>query len=200
MRRRVLAISLALTAWIGGSIAGSLGSVTHAAGRPALEIGRAHADFVPALTGDDPIFILLLGSDARPGTALEQGLSDSIHILGINPGARRATLIGIPRDSWVPLSTGGTSKINAAMPQGGPEAEVATVEAVTGITFDYYTLTGFDELVRAVDELGGITVDIPYSFDGYDERFEQGIKKLDGRSALQFARTRHSLQRGDFDR
>ena len=65
---------------------------------------------------------------------MNRGRSDSIHILGINPAQHRATIYGIPRDSWVTVSTGGTNKINAAMPVGGPEATVATVEQLTGIT------------------------------------------------------------------
>ena len=88
-----------------------------------FKIERAHADYTPTLDGSEPIFVLLLGSDSRPGTPMNRGRSDSIHILGINPAAHRATLYGIPRDSWVPLATGGTNKINAAMPVGGPEAD-----------------------------------------------------------------------------
>jgi LCP family protein required for cell wall assembly len=198
--RRLLAVILALSSWIAGSVTGSFGAASVASGAPLLEIGRAHADYVPSLTGNKPIFILLLGSDARPGTPVEHGLSDSIHILGINPARHRATLLGFPRDSWVPLATGGTNKINAAMPQGGPQAEIQTVERLTGITFDYYALTGFFGLTRVVDELGGITVDVPYFIDGYNHNYEPGVQRLNGSEALGFARTRKTLPRGDFDR
>jgi LCP family protein required for cell wall assembly len=171
-----------------------------AGGRPFLKIGRAHdAAYAPVLTGG-PIFVLILGSDSRSGTPLERGLSDSIHILGINPKKHRATLIGIPRDSYVPLASGGTGKINGAMPRGGPDATIATVERLTGIRFDYYALTGFNELIKTVDEIGGLTMDVPYSFAGYNTNFQAGKTKLNGNEALGFARTRHSLANGDFDR
>jgi len=199
MIRKVLASVLVLASWVAGTIVGSIGAPAPA-GAQALTVGRAHAEYLPALDGSQPIFILILGSDSRPGTPMDRGLADSIHILGINPDAKRATLYGIPRDSYVALSTGGMDKINAAMPQGGPPAEIATVEALTGITFDYYALTGFTGLIRAVDELGGLTVDIPYTFAGAERVFEQGRRKLDGPSALGYARTRHGLIRGDFDR
>ncbi len=200
MTRRILAFALVLMTWIAGSAIGSLGGGVIAGATPLMAVGRAHAEYKPALSGERPIFILVLGSDSRPGTPMNRGLCDSIHILGINPAEHRATLYGIPRDSYVPLSTGGTGKINSAMPRGGPEAQVATVEALTGITFDYYALTGFSGLKAAVDELGGLDIDIPYAFSGYERSYAAGPTTLDGASALGYARTRKSLSRGDFDR
>jgi LCP family protein required for cell wall assembly len=200
VRRKLLGLTLALSAWVTGTVAGSLANAPSADAAPLLVVGRAHADYLPALSGDKPIFILVLGSDARPGTPMEHGLSDSIHILGINPAAHRATLFGIPRDSWVPLATGGTGKINSAMPSGGPEKEVETVEAVTGIHFDYYVVTGFNELISAVNQLGGLKIDVPYQVVAYDRTIQSGEQTLDGQTALAYARTRHSLPLGDFDR
>lgn len=199
MTRRIVAVVVAvsLVAVVALSVARRPPA---AAGRPFLEIGRAHADYVPSLTGGDPIFVLILGSDALKGVALQEGLSDSIHILGINPKRRSATLMGIPRDAYVPLASGGSDKINQAMHRGGVEATVATVERLTGIRFDYYALSGFNEMVAAVDEIGGITIDIPYSFSGFTRSFEAGQSRLDGKAALEFSRTRKSLQAGDFDR
>jgi LCP family protein required for cell wall assembly len=199
MKRRLLAVTLALSAWVGGTVTGSLTSVP-ATGLPILQVGRAHAEFQPALDGDEPIFVLLLGSDARPGTAVDQGLADSIHILGINPADGKGTLYGIPRDSWVPLASGGTNKINAAMPSGGIEAQIATVEQLTGITIDYYALTGFAGFTDAVNDIGGLVVDVPYGFQGYTTSFTEGEQRLIGRQALEYGRTRKSLSRGDFDR
>jgi len=174
---------------------------TPAASAPVFEIGRAHAEVAPVLTGDEPIFILVLGSDARPGTAIDRGLCDSIHILGINPAERRASLVGIPRDSYVPLSTGGTNKINSAMPRGGAEAMVATVENLTGITFDYYALTGFGGVTTIVNAIGGLDIEVPYAFQGFEgTSFETGDQTLSGAQALEFSRERKTLAHGDFDR
>jgi LCP family protein required for cell wall assembly len=198
--RRVATALLALAAGAAGVGAAVL-QAAPAASAPVFEIGRAHAEFGPVLDGTRPVFILILGSDARPGTEMDRGLCDSIHILGINPQARRATLVGIPRDSYVRLSTGGTNKINAAMPQGGPQAMVDTVEDLTGITFDYYVLTSFGAFTRLIDGLGGIDVDVPYPFQGHlGTAFEEGPTTITGSEALEFSRTRKSLAHGDFDR
>jgi len=198
--RKVLALVLALSAWVGGTVVGSIGAAPTASSVPLLKMGRAHAEFAPALDGSEPIFILVLGSDSRPGTPVERGLADSIHILGINPAKHRGTLLGFPRDSYVPLSTGGTNKINAAMPQGGPEAMVATVENLTGIELDYWALTGFGGLTQAVEQIGGLTINLPTQLVGYDTTFPAGKQRLAGRDALQVARTRKSLTNGDFGR
>ena len=72
MTRRFVAIVLVLAAWIGGTVAGSLGQVPAAASNPGILIGQAHADYTPSLTGSKPIVILAVGSgdDAVAG-ALE---------------------------------------------------------------------------------------------------------------------------------
>lgn len=198
--RRLAVAALSLAAGVAGLGLATI-QATPAASAPVFEIGRAHAEYAPALTGDEPVFILVLGSDARPGTPIEDGLCDSIHILGINPAARRASLVGIPRDSYVPLSTGGTNKINVAMPQGGPQAMVATVENLTGITFDYYALTSFQGLTQLVDALGGLEIDVPYDFTGHiGTGFDAGAQTLTGAQSLEFSRTRKTLSHGDFDR
>ena len=181
MTKKILAIVLGLSAWIGGTVAASLGQTGTAAAQTLFKIERAHADYTPTLDGSEPIFVLLLGSDSRPGEQMNRGRSDSIHILGINPEAHRATVFGIPRDSWVNLSTGGTNKINAAMAAGGPEATVATVEAVTGITFDYYVLTGFDEVTHAVNQIGGLQIDVPYTVVGDRQTFQAGPQRMPAR-------------------
>lgn len=196
--RRTIAVVVSLVLCAG--VAVTLASTPAASSRPFLKIGRAHAELVPALTGSKPIFVLILGSDSLKGVALQEGLSDSIHILGINPKKRSATLIGIPRDANVPLASGGTGKINTAMHMGGVQATIETVERLSGLRLDYYALTGFNEMVSAIDQIGGLTIDIPYSFAGYSRSFEAGRTKLDGSATLEFTRTRKSLRAGDFDR
>lgn len=199
-RRRLVAVLASLAAGVAGLGVATL-QATPAASVPLLQIGKAHAEFGPSLQGDKPIFILVLGSDSRPGTPLEEGLCDSIHILGINPEAKRATLVGIPRDSYVPLSTGGTNKINVALAQGGAKGMVATVEDLTGVTFDYYVITGFDGMKRIFDALGGLKIDVPYSFQGHEgSSFREGKQTFSGAQALEFSRTRKTLTHGDFDR
>ena len=202
VRRRTLIAVTALVAWVAGSALGSLGAVAPASAQAGLVIGKAHAGFAPSLTGDEPIVLLIVGSGARLGDDVEHSLADSLHVLTINPDKHKATLIGIPRDSWVEIPGGGTSKINAAMVQGGPDLLIQTVESLSGLTIDYYALTTFWGMTQLYDNLGGLTMDVPFpmqdSYSGSD--FEPGVQTLDGKQVLAFSRDRHSLSEGDFAR
>ncbi len=198
--RKIVAIVMALSAWVAGMLAGAVGGAAPAQARPTFVIGKAHAGYLPIADPERPIFLLLIGSDARVGTPVEEGIADSLHILGINVAANRATLYGIPRDSYVPLASGGTGKINSSLPAGGPQATVETVENLSGIPIDYYVLTGFDELIRFVDDIGGAQIDNPFGFTGHSNTYPKGEQTLDGKAALGFARERYALPSGDFHR
>ena len=206
--RRLAALSLAgLVAWVGGAALGTSPGSHRAQARAAalVTIGAAHPGDVrnlPGLTGNRPVFILSLGSDARPGEPVTGERSDSIHIIGINLVQHRASLLGFPRDSWVSIPGHGTNKINAAMVYGGPSLTVQTIEQLTGIHIDYYLLTSFGGLTNMVDAIGGITVNVPYPMhDHYSgANFNAGVQKLSGRQALSFSRNRHDTPQGDLSR
>lgn len=204
--RRTRIALLGLVAWVAGTALGTVstgGSLALAqTTTPAIEIGRAHAGYVPTLNGSSPIFLLFLGSDARPGEPVAHERTDSIHIVAINPAKHRATIVGFPRDSWVPIPGHGTNKINSAMFYGGPQLAVQTVEQVSGIKIAYWALTSFTGFAKMINGIGGLTMDVPFAMhDSYSKAdFEPGVQDLNGGQALAFARDRHSLPQGDFGR
>jgi LCP family protein required for cell wall assembly len=164
--------------------------------------GRAEASFVPGFPARDPTFVLVIGSDARPGQAVAGARADSLHIVGVNPRLGRASVLGIPRDSWVPIPGAGSGKINAALVRGGPDLMVETVERLTGIRIDAYVLTGFAGFEALVGGVRGIDITIPSPVrDRYAHaRFDAGREHLTGNEALAYARARHALPNGDFGR
>jgi len=201
-RRRIAIALAALTVWVTGSALGTA-STPHAQALPAFTIGVAHpAEAFPSLTGTKPIFILALGSDARPGEPVAGERSDSIHIIGLNPAKHAASILGFPRDSYVDIPGHGKDKITAAMSFGGPKLTVQTIENLTGIHIDFYVLTSFVGLKSMIDAIGGVTVDVLQPmhdhFSGSD--FNPGEVHMTGAQALAFARDRHSFARGDLDR
>ena len=202
MRRRIALASLAMAAWIAGSTIGAVTPPEPAAAQPLFEIEQAHAGYVPALGGSKPIFILFIGSGARPGEDVEHSLADSIHIVSIVPAKHKAAILGIPRDSYVEIPGRGTAKINSAMFYGGPPLLVQTVESLTGIKLDYWALTTFWGFQAMINSIGGLTVDVPFAMQdsASGSNFEPGVQKLRGGEALAFARDRHSLPAGDFGR
>jgi LCP family protein required for cell wall assembly len=181
----------------------TVGSFTGASGQTnKTVIARAHAgEFAPSYT--QPIFILMLGGDARAGNS-SQVRTDSIHIVSIVPGTLHASILGIPRDSYVNIPGHGQDKINVAEYFGGPQLVIQTVEQLTGCHFSYYTLTSFQGFRQVVNDFGGVTLKVtentpPDHFSHYN--FRQGrIYHLDGGQALAFARNRHTRPAGDFDR
>lgn len=158
-------------------------------------IGRA----APEL-GTAPRFMLVVGSDARPGEAVEHSRGDSIHILGID-GTGGGGVLGLARDLWVPIAGGGQSKINSALTFGGPEGMLETVKATTGIPIEGYALTGFAGFEAMIDEWGGIPIYIPKEVTEKGSLvIPQGNNHFAGAAALDYARLRHDLPNGDFDR
>jgi LCP family protein required for cell wall assembly len=167
-----------------------------------LEGGATAATFVPGLPSNEPMFVLVIGSDARPGQSVTRTRADSIHIVGVNPRQGRVSILGIPRDSWVAIPGFGSDKINAALVRGGPELLVDTVERLSGIQMDAYVLTGFQGFQRMVRLVGGIDMKIPYpiSDPAAGAHFRKGPEHLSGHEALAFSRVRKDLPNGDFGR
>lgn len=160
------------------------------------------ASLSPPLPSNDLLFVLVIGSDARPGRSVGAARADSLHIVGVNPRKGIASILGIPRDSYVQIPGAGTQKINSALVYGGPELTVRTVEQLTGIGIDAYVLTGFDGFSSIVNAIGGIRTTIPYpmSDPASHAYFQRGPKRLNGRNALAFARDRHDAPGGDVGR
>lgn len=164
-----------------------------------VKVDRARAVDV----ADRTIWILALGSDARPGQNVLRTRADAIQLVGINVRTASASAIGIPRDSYVSIPGRGRGKINSALSSGGPGAMAAAVTSLTGVRPDYVFVASFGGLERMVDAIGGVTVQSKYAFSDPNVRpqgFRRGPNNLGGRGALDFARIRKSLPGGDFER
>ncbi len=198
-----VAVAVAVVATVTVEGLGTTGQSGRARAADIVEIHSAHgASYVPALQGKRPLFILALGSDARPGQNVARQRSDSIHIIGVDLKRHRSTILGFPRDSWVHIPGHGTTKINTAMTLGGPPLVVRTIESITGISIDFWMLTSFGGLVRMVNRIGGLKVYVPRSmhdrFSGAN--FSKGTHHFTGRKALAFTRDRHDVPGGDLGR
>lgn len=152
--------------------------------------------------GAVPKIIAVVGADARPGEDPAVTRGDSLHLFGLN-GAGAGGLVGIPRDSWVPIGGGGANKINSALSQGGPDLMMNTLTSVTGLAIGGYVLTGFEGFQQVWGNiLGGAEVDVPIRIAdaaaGAD--FQPGRQYLNGPQALSFSRARKALAGGDLTR
>lgn len=157
------------------------------------------------LEDEQHINILVLGTDGRDE---EDGppRTDLMMLLVLDRPTLRATLISIPRDLWVPIPEYGEGKINTAYFLGsldgeGTELAKETVEDLVGMTIDHTVHVDFDGFRTLIDEMGGVTVDVPEAIDdplypdnnyGYMHlQIPAGSQRMSGETALAYARTRY---------
>jgi len=162
--------------------------------------------------GDQPgTTYLLVGSDSRAGMTRKQELD-----LGTGKGSGRRTdtimllhtgsgpnlLMSIPRDSIVPVPGHGKTKINAAFAYGGPKLLIQTLENVTGVRIDDYVEIGFGGFVNVVDAVGGVQICPKSAMKDKLANLDvkKGCQEADGKTALGYARSRHTSGLGDIDR
>ncbi|MDD5290204.1 MAG: LCP family protein [Patescibacteria group bacterium] len=155
---------------------------------------------------DDRINFLLTGQ----GGAGHDGpyLTDTIILGSVRPTNGEVVLISIPRDFLVQIPGDGWYKINSinAFGETGPnkngsELLAKTIENVFGVPIHYYLRVDFSAFEELINEVGGITICIDKTFsdnlyptDDFLTKtvsFEKGCQKMDGATALVFARSRH---------
>ena len=168
--------------------------------------GAPYGDAIPfrssAEVPTNLVWILAIGSDARPGGDMRKSNGDSIHLIGIDPQTGVGTVVGFPRDSWVKIPGHGTGKINSALAKGGPKLMAETVRQLTGLPVDYYVLTAFAGFQKIVDELGGVNVHVDKRMNDKmsGARFDPGWHNMNGGQALAYSRDRYDVPNGDFSR
>lgn len=151
----------------------------------------------------EPFYVLLLGTDGRPGEEVYR--SDSIILTRIDPTKKSASLISIPRDLMV-VYNGETMKINATHAVNGPQG---VVEAVNDLCFNgeqkisHYAEINFEGMEDLIDAVGGIDLEATEEVDDpehLDIKIEKGFQHMDGATALTYARCRYTYTDGDFTR
>ncbi len=154
--------------------------------------------------------MLLLGSDSRDPDSTGGSRSDTIIVAHIPQGATSAQLISIPRDTWIPIpkskdgrNGGRDAKINAAYAWGGVPLTVQTIESFTGVRIDHVIIIDFAGFQQVVDALGGVDIQVEQNFKSIHppyRQFTKGMTKMDGATALDYARQRKQFTDGDFAR
>lgn len=156
----------------------------------------------------EPFYMLLLGTDGRPGEDTYR--TDSIILARIDATTQQVTLISIPRDTKVEYQ-GSTMKINAVFTYGqnddgnGAEEMVEAVNELCGVEISEYAEINFQGMEKLIDAVGGIDLYIPEgdAVEGdshLDVDVPAGQQHLDGEHALAFARSRYLFADGDYTR
>lgn len=146
--------------------------------------------------------ILMLGVDTGDLGRTEQGRSDTIMVMTINPKTNESKIVSIPRDTYTEIVGKGTmDKINHAYAFGGTSMSMNTVQKLLNIPIDYYVEVNMQGIKDIVDAVGGIQVTSPLTFTYEDYTFTEGkTEALDGAKALAYSRMRYDDPNGDYGR
>jgi LCP family protein required for cell wall assembly len=180
--------------------------------------------------GDGRINIMLLGKGGDGHEAPD--LTDTILIASIDPINKIASLLSVPRDLWVAPNGYSYGKVNAVYANAKyavlngqqiddqeAKAEEAGIKAIQdelskdlGIPIHYYVMADFSGFKDAIDNVGGIDIDVKEENTVYERLWDtsaqrsyvlnvgEGEQHFDGTRALFFSRSRQTSVRGDFDR
>jgi LCP family protein required for cell wall assembly len=213
----VLAIMAVSGIAIYAYVSNTVDIITGAIGKIFTEPPKTHVDAngtpVPVVYppwGTEPVNILLLGLDYRPGD--EDTRADTQIVVHVDPVSKSAAMVAIPRDLWVPIPGFGEGRINSAyqlgesnratIEGGGPVLAMSTIEQNLGIHIHYYAKVDFTGFEQIIDTMGGLTLDVPrplvdneYPLGDHGVTrlyIPAGLQHMDGRTALAYARSRHA--------
>jgi len=189
--------------------------------------GKIHEVWVTGL-GNRPraynhaLNILVIGSDTRMGKNSRFGArmagqrSDTVLILHLSPGRRRAVVLSIPRDSVVPVlacprvrgapgqvaAPGQIEQINATYSNGGPGCLWKTIEHTAQIRLDHFMEMNFTGFENVINDLGGVSICLPYPISDPQSKLHlsRGMHHVGGAQALAYWRVRYIGAGSDLER
>lgn len=181
----------------------------HAASESYVELdnrdNKSNLREKPVQISSDPVSIILLGIEDY-ASEYDRGRTDTIMVATFNPTDQTMKLLSIPRDTLVDIpGYKNKDKINHAFSKGDKELTIETVENFLDIPIDYFVSVKFEGFINIIDELGGVTVDVPFDFMDINRQWEkfyftEGEMDLTGEAALVYARMRKKDPMGDFGR
>lgn len=151
-----------------------------------------------------PVSLLFMGTDTDFDGRTDNGRSDSMMIITLNPKKESTTIVSIPRDMKVNLPDFpqySPSKINAAYTYGGPKEAINAIQNHFKIPIDYYVTLSLGGLKKAVDRVGGVDVVSPLTFTSRGQHYVEGKKQhMNGTQAMWFAQMRYDDPNNDYGR
>lgn len=146
----------------------------------------------------EPFAIYISGSDTR-SKILDVSRSDVNILAVVNPVTKQVLLVNTPRDYYIPNPAGkGELDKLTHCSNYGVDCSIQALEELYNIQVGYYArinFTGFEKLIDAID---GVTIYSDEAFTTIEGTYiKAGENRLDGVTALQFARERYNVSGGD---
>ncbi|MCI8654697.1 MAG: LCP family protein [Clostridia bacterium] len=127
-------------------------------------------------------------------------LTDTIIVASYDPKTQSASMLSIPRDTFVGKSESTATSYNKinALYQTNIDKILSTVNDITGLDIEYYVIVDTEALIKLVDTIGGVEFNVPINMD-YDDssqnlhiHLKAGLQKLDGEKSENLVRFRHN--------
>ncbi len=140
------------------------------------------------------------------GYQSDEATTDTIILAHLDVARRTATLVSIPRDTWVTVGAQGPMKINAAYAYGGAHTTAKVVGKLLGdIPIDAIVALQPEGAAEIVEAMGGLDVNVAQSM-AYDDNngdlhihLKAGQQHLTGAQVAGYIRFRHDAT-SDFGR
>ncbi|MBP3920686.1 MAG: LCP family protein [Bacilli bacterium] len=167
-----------------------------------ISVSSLEADVVKNVDVESDSFNVYISGIDTFGDISSVSRSDVNIIASINPSTHQILLTTIPRDYYVLLD--GTDGYKDKLTHAGIygiDKSIKTIENLLDIEINYYFKVNFSSVERIVDSLGGVDVYSEYTFVGHEGAlFSKGYNRVNGKLALEFARTRYTVEGGDRSR
>lgn len=200
---KIILITVLVICVLAGILIGYLGVKTNWKPKEMVKLLAKEATMIiTGQTQEDianlkPIYCLVLGVSED----IDIELTDTIMVCAYYPKTQQASILSIPRDTFVGNSqstANGSDKVNSVYAANGndPEATLEEVEELTGLEINNYIVVKTKALRRLVDEIGGVYFDVPINMK-YDSKkqnlhinLKKGYQLVDGNKAEQLVRFR----------
>lgn len=130
------------------------------------------------------------------------GSSDTMIVCSYDPKTQQASMLSIPRDTFVGENTNkakASNKLNSFYSNGStPEKTMEAINEVTGLNIKRYILIDTKALKELINIIGEVEFDVPIDMDYDDEsqdlhiHLKAGVQYLDGDKVEQVVRFRHN--------
>lgn len=146
------------------------------------------------------VLICGIDEDEDRGT----NLTDVIMVLNFDINSKKASILQIPRDTFIGTSEVYTGKINGIYNSGknkkGIDGLARVIYNTFSIPIDYYLTITMEGFRTIVDQIGGVEVDVPETFFLEGVLIEEGKQLMNGDQAEKFVRVRSIYYDGDIGR
>jgi len=122
------------------------------------------------------------------------GLADSILVVTLDEGRKKASILQIPRDTYAEYTDRDYKKLNGSLPTLGAEKTAQMLSQALGVRLDYFVVIDLDAVQSLVDAVGGVDLVLPEALSYSDPEQNLSIDLPKGAVHLNGERAEHLIR------